>query len=149
MAELASQRFCPLPAHVALERAVQWLSEHGYQVSARAAQEAQLFHAGGLSPQPPAHRLKVAADGKNLTLVYQAASVFDAAPGPAEEGRLEQLADRLAEAITQGGTLSYREWSERDAEEQPPKAEGPRFCPSCGTRVGPGANACGLCGAAL
>jgi hypothetical protein len=149
LAELALQRFCAVPPPLALERAVHWLTEHGYQVSARADREAQLFHPGGLSPEPPSHRLKVRADGKNLELTYQPASVFDAGPGPAEQGRLEKLLDAVAEAVASSKVLSYREWSAEQGSGQQAPAGAPRFCSTCGTRAEPGATVCAVCASPL
>jgi hypothetical protein len=130
------QRPLEVPAQAAVERAVKWLTHHGYNVSAQSEREASLVHPGGLAPQPPRHGIKVASDGKVLTITHLRASIFDAPPSQTELAWFERVVEELV-AVAGKGPAAV------------PKApvHTPAFCPECGTRAEPGSATCGMCGA--
>lgn len=136
MADPVFQRPLALAASVAVERAVKFLTRHGYQVSAASEREASLVHPGGVAPQPPRHGVKVAADGKVLSVTHLRASIFDTPPSRAELTRFERLVEELAAAVGAG-----------PSEAPAPRGPTPNFCPECGTRTEPGSAVCAICGA--
>jgi hypothetical protein len=134
VADPVFQRPLAVAAPVAVERAVKWLTQHGYQLSAGSEREASLVHPGGVAPQPPRHGVKVAADGQSISLSYLRASLFDSPPSQEELTRFERLVDQVAVAVGAGPA-------------EMPKGPTPTFCPECGTRTALGAVECAMCGA--
>ncbi len=136
MADPVFQRPLELPAPVAVERAVKWLTHHGYQLSAQSDLEASLVYPGGGAPLPPRHGLKITADGRSLIATHLRASIFDAPPSAVELAWFERLVDQLIAALGSFGV-----------DPRPARPSTPAFCPECGTRAEAGALVCAICGA--